>query len=163
LVPRAVWPHKRNGRVAGSAPRSGRGGRRFKSCHSDQTSSIFKPFTEFFTEFFAGLCSPRPEQRDEGWQLWTTDRISSCATPSRARSGQHGSAAILALGAGSVAHAGVPLPVVAETTGMLTLATVVKRIAPSVVTIEGRGRVAAEPGTKRRQAGKGIALAARTK
>jgi S1-C subfamily serine protease len=37
-------------------------------------------------------------------------------------------------------HAGVPLPVVAETTGMLTLATVVTRIAPSVVTIEGRGR-----------------------
>ena len=47
----------------------------------------------------------------------------------------------LGLGAGSVAHAGVPLPVVAETTGMLTLATVVKRIAPSVVTIEGRGRI----------------------
>ena len=67
----------------------------------------------------------------------------------------------LGLGAGSVAHAGVPLPVVAETTGMLTLATVVKRIAPSVVTIEGRGRVAAEPGVKRRQAGKGTTLAAR--
>jgi hypothetical protein len=66
----------------------------------------------------------------------------------------------LGLGAGFVAHAGVPPPVIAETTGMLTLATVVKRIAPSVVTIEGRGRVAAEPGTKRRQAGKGIALAA---
>ena len=67
----------------------------------------------------------------------------------------------LGLGVGSVAHAGVPLPVVAETTGMLTLATVVKRIAPSVVTIEGRGRVAAEPGVKRRQAGKGTTLAAR--
>ena len=67
----------------------------------------------------------------------------------------------LGLGAGSVAHAGVPLPVVAETTGMLTLATVVKRIAPSVVTIEGRGRVSAEPGVKRRQAGKGTTLAAR--
>ena len=46
----------------------------------------------------------------------------------------------LGLGAASVAHAGVPLPVLAETTGMLTLATVVTRIAPSVVTIEGRGR-----------------------
>ena len=56
----------------------------------------------------------------------------------------------LGLGAASVAHAGVPLPVLAETTGMLTLATVVKRMAPSVVTIEGRGRVAAEPGAKRR-------------
>jgi S1-C subfamily serine protease len=63
----------------------------------------------------------------------------------------------------SVAHAGVPLPVVAETTGMPSLAAVVKRIAPSVVNIEGRGRVAAAPGTKGRQAGKGIgpALAAR--
>ena len=29
-------PHERNGCVAGSAPRSGRGGRRFKSYHSDQ-------------------------------------------------------------------------------------------------------------------------------
>jgi S1-C subfamily serine protease len=67
----------------------------------------------------------------------------------------------LGLGAGWVAHAGVPLPVVAETTGTLTLATLVKRIAPSVITIEGRGRVAAEPGAKRRQAGKGIAFAAR--
>jgi hypothetical protein len=35
-----------------SAPRSGRGGRRFKSCHSDQISSISKSLTEFFTEFF---------------------------------------------------------------------------------------------------------------
>jgi S1-C subfamily serine protease len=56
----------------------------------------------------------------------------------------------------SVAHAGVPLPVVAETTGMPSLAAVVRRIAPSVVNIEGRGGIAAEPGTKRRQAGKGI-------
>jgi hypothetical protein len=36
----------------GSAPRSGRGGRRFKSCHSDQTSSILKLRPELFTEFF---------------------------------------------------------------------------------------------------------------
>jgi S1-C subfamily serine protease len=71
----------------------------------------------------------------------------------------HVSAAItlsLGLGAGAVAHAGVPLPVVAETTGMPSLAAVVKRIAPSVVNIEGKGRVAAEPGTKRRQAGNGV-------
>jgi serine protease Do/serine protease DegQ len=69
----------------------------------------------------------------------------------------------LGLGAGSIAHAGVPLPVVAETTGMPSLAAVVRRIAPSVVNIEGRGRVAAEPNTKRRQAGKGVGpvLAAR--
>jgi serine protease Do/serine protease DegQ len=67
------------------------------------------------------------------------------------------SAAIaLGLGAASVAHAGVPLPVVAETAGVPSLAAVVKRIAPSVVTIEGRGRVAAAPGAKRRQAGRGI-------
>jgi len=84
-----------------------------------------------------------------------------------ARTARHVSAAItlgalsVGLDAGSVARAGVPLPVVAETTDMLTLATVVKRIAPSVVNIESRGRVIAEPGTKRRQAGKGIALAAR--
>jgi serine protease DegQ len=92
------------------------------------------------------------------------DFIVRRALASAVRTARHVSAAItlgLGLGAGSVAHAGVPLPVVAETTGMLTLATVVKRIAPSVVTIEGRGRVTAEPGTKRRQAGKGIALAAR--
>jgi len=85
------------------------------------------------------------------------------ALASVVRTTRHVSAAIalgLGLGAASVAHAGVPLPVVAETTGMLTLATVVKRIAPSVVTIEGRGRVAVEPGAKRRQAGKGTALAA---
>jgi S1-C subfamily serine protease len=60
------------------------------------------------------------------------------------------------LGAASAAHAGVPLPVVAETTGMSSLAAVVKRIAPSVVGIESRGRVAAEPDTKRRQARKGV-------
>jgi S1-C subfamily serine protease len=92
------------------------------------------------------------------------DFIVRRALASAVRIGRHLSAAItlgLGLGAGSVAHAGVPLPVVAETTGMLTLGTVVKRIAPSVVTIEGRGRVAAEPGAKRRQAGQGIALAAR--
>jgi S1-C subfamily serine protease len=67
----------------------------------------------------------------------------------------------LGLGAGAVAHAGVPLPIVAETAGMPSLAAVVKRIAPSVVNIEGRGRVAAEPGTKRPQAGKGVGFAAR--
>jgi serine protease DegQ len=92
------------------------------------------------------------------------DFIVRRALASAVRTARHISAAIplgFGLGAGSIAHAGVPLPVVAETTGMLTLATVVKRIAPSVVTIEGRGRVAAEPGTKRRQAGKGIGLAAR--
>ena len=62
----------------------------------------------------------------------------------------------LGLGATSVAHAGVPLPVIAETAGMPSLAAVVKRIAPSVATVEGRGRVAAEPNPRRRQAGKGI-------
>jgi S1-C subfamily serine protease len=67
----------------------------------------------------------------------------------------------LGLVAGSVAQAGVPLPVVAETAGVPSLATVVRRIAPSVVTIESRGRLAVEPGMKRRQAGKGIGLAAR--
>jgi S1-C subfamily serine protease len=51
----------------------------------------------------------------------------------------------LGLGAGSIAYAGVPLPVVAETTGMPSLAAVVKRVAPSVVNIETRGRIAAEP------------------
>jgi S1-C subfamily serine protease len=67
------------------------------------------------------------------------------------------SAAIaLGVGAASVAHAGVPLPVVAETTGMPSLAAVAKRIAPSVVTIESRGRITAGPSTKRRQAGKGV-------
>jgi hypothetical protein len=67
----------------------------------------------------------------------------------------------LGLGAGAVAHAGVPLPIVAETAGIPSLATVVKRIAPSVVNIEGKGRDAAEPGTKRPQAGKGVGFAAR--
>jgi S1-C subfamily serine protease len=78
---------------------------------------------------------------------------------SAVRTAWHVSAAItlgLGLVAGSVAHAGVPLPVVAETTGMPSLAAVVKRIAPSVVNIEGRGRVAAAPDTKRRPAGKGV-------
>ena len=92
------------------------------------------------------------------------DFIAPRALARALRTARQVSAAIalsLGLGAGSVAHAGVPLPVVAETTGMLTLATVVKRMAPSVVTIEGRGRVAAEPGVKRRQAGKGTTLAAR--
>jgi hypothetical protein len=73
------------------------------------------------------------------------DFIVRHALASAVRIARHLSAAItlgLGLGAASVAHAGVPLPVVAETTGMLTLGTVVKRIAPSVVTIEGRGRVA---------------------
>jgi hypothetical protein len=72
---------------------------------------------------------------------------------------RHVSAAItlgLGLGAASVTHAGVPLPVIAETAGMPSLAAVVKRIAPSVATVEGRGRVAAEPNPRRRQAGKGI-------
>ena len=64
----------------------------------------------------------------------------------------------LGLGAGSIVHAGVPLPIVAETTGIPSLAAVVKRIAPSVVNIEGRARLAAAPATKRGQTGKGIAL-----
>jgi hypothetical protein len=101
--------------------------------------------------------SGRLEQRDQGWQPWTTSRISSSAALSRA---WPLGALSLGLGGGSVVHAGVPLPVVAETTGMPSLAAVVKRIAPSVVIIEGRGRLAAKPGTKQ-QAGKGIALAAR--
>ena len=94
------------------------------------------------------------------------DFIVRRALPSVVRIARHVSAAIalgalsLGLAAGSVAHAGVPLPVVAETTGIPSLAAVVKRIAPSVVIIEGRGRLAAKPGTKQ-QAGKGIALAAR--
>ena len=54
----------------------------------------------------------------------------------------------VAVAAASAARAGVPLPVVAETTGVPSLAAVVKRIAPSVVTIEIRGRVSAG---KRRQ------------
>jgi S1-C subfamily serine protease len=62
----------------------------------------------------------------------------------------------LGLGASSIAHAGVPLPVIAETTGIPSLAGVVKRIAPSVVNIEGKGHVTAEPNPRRRQAGKGI-------
>ena len=72
------------------------------------------------------------------------------ALASAVRTARHISAAIalgalsLGLAASSVAHAGVPLPVVAETTGMLTLAAVVKRIAPSVVIIEGRGRLVAK-------------------
>jgi S1-C subfamily serine protease len=91
------------------------------------------------------------------------DFIVRRALASAVRTARHVSAAVtlgLGLGAGSVAHAGVPLPVVAETTGIPSLATLVKRIAPSVVIIEGRGRLAAKPGTKQ-QAGKGIALAAR--
>src|SRR5215470_6344392 len=70
---------------------------------------------------------------------------------------------VLWLGAGSVAHAGVPLPVVVETTGMPSLAAVVKRVAPSVVNIETQGRIAAEPDSKRRRVHKGIgpALAGR--
>jgi serine protease DegQ len=94
------------------------------------------------------------------------DFIVRRALASAVRTARHVSAAItlgalsLGLAAGSVAHAGVPLPVVAETTGIPSLAAVVKRIAPSVVIIEGRGRLVAKPGTKQ-QAGKGIALAAR--
>lgn len=64
-----------------------------------------------------------------------------------------GGAITLGLGlcAGSVAHAGVPLPVVAETTGIPSLAAVVKWIAPFVATVEGTGRVAAEHNPRRRQ------------
>src|SRR5215510_15630695 len=36
---RVVLPKSRSVAQSGSAPRSGRGGRRFKSCHSDQISS----------------------------------------------------------------------------------------------------------------------------
>jgi S1-C subfamily serine protease len=81
-----------------------------------------------------------------------------------ARMARHLSAAItlcLGLGAACAAHAGVPLPVVAETTGMPSLAAIVKRMAPSVVYIESRGHIAAEPDPKRRQARKGTVLAAR--
>jgi S1-C subfamily serine protease len=90
--------------------------------------------------------------------------IVRCALASAMRTvRQIGEAIALGLGlaAGSIAHAGVPLPVVAETTGIPSLAAVVKRIAPSVVNIEGRARLAAAPATKRGQTGKGIALAAR--
>jgi S1-C subfamily serine protease len=91
-----------------------------------------------------------------------SDFIVRRALASAVRTARHVSAAItlgalsLGLGAGSVAHSGVPLPVVVETTAMPSLAAVVKRIAPSVVNIEGRGRVAAAPGTKRLPTGKGI-------
>jgi serine protease DegQ len=94
------------------------------------------------------------------------DFIVRRALASAVRTARHVSAAItlgglsLGLGAGSVAHAGVPLPVVAKTTGMPSLASVVRRIARSVVNIEGRGRLAAKPGTKQ-QAGKGVGVAAR--
>ena len=94
------------------------------------------------------------------------DRPNFSALASAVRIARHVGAAItlgalsFGLGAASVALAGVPLPVVAETTGIPSLAAVVKRIAPSVVNIEGRARVAAVPATKRGQAGKGIALAA---
>ena len=93
--------------------------------------------------------------------------IPNGTTPSGRGSSLHNVAfivrSVLSLGlcAGSIAHAGVPLPVVAETTGIPSLAAVVKRIAPSVVNIEGRARVAAAPASKRGQAGRGIALAAR--
>jgi S1-C subfamily serine protease len=94
------------------------------------------------------------------------DFIVRRSRPSIVRTARRISVAItlgLVLGA-SASHAGVPLPVVAETTGMPSLAAVVKRIAPSVVGIESRGRVAAEPDTKRRQARKGVGpvLAARS-
>jgi serine protease DegQ len=91
------------------------------------------------------------------------DFIVRHSRPSIVRIARRISAAIalgLVLGAASAAHAGVPLPVVAETPGMPSLAAVVKRIAPSVVGIESRGRVAVEPDTKRRQARKGVVLAA---
>jgi serine protease DegQ len=90
------------------------------------------------------------------------DFIVRRSRPSIVRTARRISAAItlgLVLGAAFAAHAGVPLPVVAETTGMPSLAAVVKRIAPSVVGIESRGRVAAEPDTKRRQARKGVLAA----
>jgi serine protease Do/serine protease DegQ len=61
----------------------------------------------------------------------------------------------LVLGVGCAARAGALLPVIAETTGTPSLAAVVKRIAPSVVNIETRGRVAAEHDPKRRRAHKG--------
>jgi serine protease DegQ len=82
--------------------------------------------------------------------VWTVRRISAAITFG------------LLLGSTSAPNAGVPLPVVAETTGVASLAAVVKRIGPSVVGIESRGRVAAEPDTKRRQARKGarVVLAA---
>jgi serine protease DegQ len=65
----------------------------------------------------------------------------------------------VAVAAASAAHAGVPLPVVAETAGVASLASVVKRIAPSVVSIEIKGRIAPGAGPKiRRQARKGINL-----
>jgi S1-C subfamily serine protease len=59
-----------------------------------------------------------------------------------------------ALAAGPAARAGVPLPVLAQTAGVPSLAAVVRQIAPSVVGIETSG-VAAETGAKRRQARKG--------
>jgi serine protease DegQ len=64
-------------------------------------------------------------------------------------------ALIVALASASAAHAGVPLPVVAATMGVPSLATVVKRIAPSVVSIEISGHVATETGALRRQTGRG--------
>jgi serine protease Do/serine protease DegQ len=60
-----------------------------------------------------------------------------------------------ALVAASAAHAGVPLPVVAQATGVPSLAAMVKRIAPSVVGIEITGRVGAQTGATRRPAHKG--------
>jgi serine protease Do/serine protease DegQ len=71
--------------------------------------------------------------------------------------GRAGAAIVLggALVAASAAHAGVPLPVVAQATGVPSLAAVVKRIAPSVVGIEITGRVGAQTGATRRPARKG--------
>jgi S1-C subfamily serine protease len=66
--------------------------------------------------------------------------------------------AALALGlafVASTAHAGVPLPVVAETAGEPSLAAVVKRIAPAVVNIEIKGHIAAAGARPGRQAHKG--------
>jgi S1-C subfamily serine protease len=53
------------------------------------------------------------------------------------------------------AQAGVPLPVVAQTAGVPSLAAVVKRIAPSVVSIEIRGSAAAQSSAMQRQARNG--------
>jgi S1-C subfamily serine protease len=71
--------------------------------------------------------------------------------------------AALALGLAfitSTAHAGVPLPVVAETAGEPSLAAVVKRIAPAVVNIEIKGHIAAAGAKPGRQARNGADAAA---
>jgi S1-C subfamily serine protease len=68
-----------------------------------------------------------------------------------------GAAIVLAgalLAVAPFAHAGVPLPVMAETAGVPSVAAVVKRIAPAVVGIETEGRVLAQAAATRRQAHK---------